>query len=224
MPGRAERGGDGRGAAAVSQHYGVAPGARVQAITASGQGTLGGSRGVKWPVAMTARHAGDDARPATSCLAMRAPSLHHADRAVPLTRGCALTSRLARRSLLLASPATAGPRTSGASRPASWTAGWQAATPARSSSSAASAAIIPTWITPRSPRGCSRSAARTRWRQALQPMRTTSGLKPAADGPRTPSASPARPGREPTGPGGLAAGMRALSPHYASRGKYGRSA
>jgi hypothetical protein len=48
-------------------------------------------------------------------------------------------------------PATAGPRICGAGRPASWMAGWKAATPARSSSSAASAAIILTWITPISP-------------------------------------------------------------------------
>jgi hypothetical protein len=31
------------------------------------------------------------------------------------------------------------------------------------------------------PRGCSRSAGRTRWRQVLQRMRTNSGLKLAAD-------------------------------------------
>ena len=101
----------------------------------------------------------------------------------PMTRGCAFL-RLARRSLLPASPATAGRRTSGASRPASWRAGWKAATPACSSSSAASAAIIPTWLTPRSPRGCSGSAGRTRWRQALPRMRTISGPEPAAQGHR----------------------------------------
>jgi hypothetical protein len=57
------------------------------------------------------------------------------------------------------------------------------------------------------PPGCSRSAGRTRWRQALPRMRTTSGPELAADGHRTRSASPACPGQEPTGPG--AGGWRA---------------
>jgi len=68
------------------------------------------------------------------------------------------------------------------------------------------------------PRGCSRSAGRTRWRQVLPRMRTTSGSEPAADGHRT-RASPARPGPEPASPAGLAAGVPALNPHYAWRGR-----
>jgi hypothetical protein len=51
------------------------------------------------------------------------------------------------------------------------------------------------------PLGCSGSAGRTRWGQALQCMRTASGSELVADGHRTRSASPARPGQEPTSPG-----------------------
>jgi hypothetical protein len=52
------------------------------------------------------------------------------------------------------------------------------------------------------PRGCSRSAGRTRWRRALQRMRTTSGSELAADGHRARRASPARVEKELTSPGG----------------------
>jgi hypothetical protein len=72
------------------------------------------------------------------------------------------------------------------------------------------------------PRGCSKSAGRTRWRQALPRMRPTSGPEPAADRPGTRGASPACPGQEPAGPG--AGRWRAsLEPSLRFAGKYDRS-
>jgi hypothetical protein len=65
----------------------------------------------------------------------------------------------------------------------------------------------------KTPRDCGRSAGHTRWRQAWQHMKTTSGLALAADGHRTGSASLARPGQELTSPEGwrLACQPRALT-------------
>ena len=53
---------------------------------------------------------------------------------------------------------------------------------------------IPPWL--------QRIRGRTRWRRALQRMRTTSGSELAADGHRARRASPARVGKELTSPGG----------------------
>jgi hypothetical protein len=119
--------------------------------------------------------------PAASCLTATMPCWDRADRPVPVTRGCALTPRLSWACLLLASPAMAGQRASGASQPGSWTAGWKAATPTHLSSSAASAVTIPTWTTTRSPAGCSASAGHTLLTRALQRMRTTSVTTKRAD-------------------------------------------
>ncbi len=105
--------------------------------------------------------------PAASCPTATMSCWDRAGRPVPVTRGCALTPRLSWACLLLASPAMAGQRASGASQPGSWTAGWKAATPTHLSSSAASAVTIPTWTTLRSPAGCSASAGHTLLTRAL---------------------------------------------------------
>lgn len=94
---------------------------------------------------------------------------------------------------LIASASLAGRWSSGASRPASWTASRKAATARCSSSSAATAGMIPVWITTTSPRGFSRSAGPTPSRPASPHTSNTCGNtagwkprpgeSPAADDP-----------------------------------------
>src|SRR6266487_5481983 len=121
---------------------------------------------------------------------------------MPVTRGCALTPTLARPQQDRVPAAPAGPHRG-------WPDGRRLHRRVRVH--LRPVRRLPNLDYSEIPPGCSRSAGRTRWRQALPRMRTTSGLELAADRHRTRSASPACPGQEP------AAGVRALNPHYASR-------